>query len=745
MRLTLRTLLAYLDDILEPADARDLGQKIEESEVASGLVHRIRSVTRKLRLGAPKLGGKGMGLDANTVAEYLDNTLPQVRVPDFEKVCLESDVHLAEVASCHQILTLVLGEPADVDPALRDRIRGLLVPADQPQGETSDSFAMAPPAGPPESPPVVQRKEQQEDWDEPKDWDDQQVPDVTPSTEPAAAAPIRLMPIVATLVVAFLLALVALIAMGPLDSSHPVLGGLLPDAQQVAGAESSPGDDQEQLATTQPETSSTLAPGSGAAAGTSSTSPTTTAPPTTAPPTTAPPTTATDRAGDETAQPSTLPPPPGAAAADSSAGADSSTAAAQPSAETPGNAGATEPAMAPGAAGTATSEAPVAGTELKEPEPIARCVSGLHVLARWDGVQETWMRMTANQPVVPEQDLVALPTYRPMVTFTSGISLTLVGPARVRMRDTGTEPTPGIEVLYGRILLSSNGAPGAAIELTMGDRRSRVSLPNVDSSVALDVQRYLEPGEDPEVTAAHWLIQALAVAGNPSWQDEATAPVGLSPGQLVSMIGTREGNVTDAVPAPDWLDTTNMRLIERDASEHLEPLLDLERPLTMALMEQTTNRLVEVRALAMRSLCALEVFDSYLVNALNTKTLRTFWPDLVFAMQLAIAQGPEPATQVRTTLERLRGKEGTQLFRLLWRYSPEQLVEGEAESLVQALANPAMDIRVLAYENLFSIAEKTNAYQPELDPSRQRRAILNWQRDLEQGQVKHKKQPFELD
>lgn len=128
LQLTLRTLLAYIDDTLGPADARALGKKVAENEEVRQLVERIKRVTRRRGLAAPETQTENEATDPNTVASYLDNALDSPTIKQVEETCLESDVHLAEVAAVHQILTLVLTEPVRVPPRAHRRMYQLVKP-----------------------------------------------------------------------------------------------------------------------------------------------------------------------------------------------------------------------------------------------------------------------------------------------------------------------------------------------------------------------------------------------------------------------------------------------------------------------------------------------------------------------------------------------------------------------------------------------------------------------------------------
>ncbi len=124
MRLTLRTLIAWLDDTLTPSEVKTIGQQVAESPFAKDLVERVQRVTRQRRLTFPgDLGTEAT--DPNLVAAYLDNELVPEQVADFEKRCLTSDVHLAEVASVHQVLSLI-GQKAKVPSDARLRMYRLV-------------------------------------------------------------------------------------------------------------------------------------------------------------------------------------------------------------------------------------------------------------------------------------------------------------------------------------------------------------------------------------------------------------------------------------------------------------------------------------------------------------------------------------------------------------------------------------------------------------------------------------------
>ena len=98
MRLTLRTLLAYLDGLLPAEQRSELDAKVAGSPVAPQLIERIRGVVARPGLAAPRTDGRGLAEDANTVAEFLDNALLADRLEAFERICIDSDIHLANLA-----------------------------------------------------------------------------------------------------------------------------------------------------------------------------------------------------------------------------------------------------------------------------------------------------------------------------------------------------------------------------------------------------------------------------------------------------------------------------------------------------------------------------------------------------------------------------------------------------------------------------------------------------------------------
>jgi len=116
VRLTVRTLLAWMDGLLSPEDQAALGEKVQASGVAPALVERVRDVIARRTLSAPPPAGRGLADDPNTAAEFLDNALAADRLEAFERVCVESDIHLADVAACHQLLAELAREPGAIEP-----------------------------------------------------------------------------------------------------------------------------------------------------------------------------------------------------------------------------------------------------------------------------------------------------------------------------------------------------------------------------------------------------------------------------------------------------------------------------------------------------------------------------------------------------------------------------------------------------------------------------------------------------
>ncbi|MEX2112171.1 MAG: hypothetical protein WD845_03250 [Pirellulales bacterium] len=731
MRLTLRTMLAYLDDILDPQDSEDIAKKIEESEFATELVHRTRDSMRRLRLGVPPLVGKGLASDSNTVAEYLDNTLPADRVAEFEKICLESDVHLAEVASCHQILTLVLGEPAAIDPQSRQRMYRVATEASAPpiQGDGNQppvaarSPGAAPAAAAVVTPPAPPRRQRPE------------VPEYLRESRS------RLWPVVAATGLGAVATIVLLVMFGPAEWRARVAG-----IAQADPAAEAPADEAVQSDT------AAAAPAAGdTPAGDATPSPT--APQTGAPsddaanvePPVEPidPSMPADAAGDATLRP-----------------ADEVDMPRQPDELDPNAPPAPEPGADPAAMPEEEAEpaglSPAAGTGLPFPDPDAplppepmppadapaapadaaaapaETAFGRYtskrgeVLLKLDRENGDWRRLPPMAPLAKGDRLLSLPLYRPSIALSTSLSIQPDGAAELEFVGWTPEGVPIVSVSYGRLLMMTVGKAGNSIQLKLGEQVAEITFVDAESTVAIEVLRILPPGNDPTKGLAPLNVDIHATSGAARVRLDSDPPLDLQAPAQRALLGA---GIAPPGETPAWVTSEVLSDPNRLAMQTVEGMLPPEQFVGLILKELSTHRRREVRALAIRSATYLNNFEPC-INALSEKDEKNLWPTYIEELRASIARSPETATAVRNTFDKQRGADGEALSRMLWGYSADDLQDGAAAQLVEGLNNDGLDYRVLAIWNLRDITgEPNHAYYPE-NLTRQRTASVNTWKDL---------------
>lgn len=766
MRLTLRTLLAWLDDVLPDQDREALGDKVAASPVAPRLIERIRRVVAQPALSAPVPAGKGLADDANSVAEYLDNTLPSDQLEAFERICIESDLHLAEVAACHGLLADAARNPnvaAPLDEAGRQRLLGAM-------NHRSAVIAAA-----------TQRRENRELARMMRSEHDGQPDAVLASTIPPGELPAavsgrpgshaanrRKSSPMAWIMAA--VALTLLVALGGLlvrsinvankgrrdavaqppqpvvndakaaaappvppvpipmadDRAAPPADDAVADADADAAADANANPDASVAANTAAPANQIVADpvGEDAADGPAGQP----AAPQPAPPATA------------AAMPTPNPPPAAAGAGDAAVAPPSDLATAQrvpqgdalaiaappPAAAAP----AAAPAMAaiPAAPPTAAAADPVASDPAAtDPAADAFAVGSVGanglLLHRSDaGKAKEWAPFPAGSPLAATEELLAPPGFHPDIEV-GGVTVRFLPATRATLT-LDDDGTPRIEVVFGRIVARSARAD-ARLGVTAGRMAGTVTA-GLSGGVAVSAELERPRGADPAADASHVHARIFAVSGGIQWaqaggDDPAALLEGIPAKGMLEAGNAIEWDSLDpavvvVVPhdgLPDWIESApRIGWVEKGASEALAAKVAATAPLTKALRElSATSRREENRMAAVATLALLGEFDELVEllceDAPNRRLKNGQWATLeAETVPLALARGANAAAKLRKAFED-HGPHGKAdaLVAMARGFTDADLAAGAAAALVEALDDPDLVVRRYAFKCLCDITQ----------------------------------------
>jgi hypothetical protein len=746
MRLTLRTLLAYLDGILPAAAQEDLAAQVATTPIAENLVKRIRRTVSRPGVPAPRPLARGLADDANSVAEYLDNTLPAERLAEFEKICLESDMHLAEVAACHGILAEAAGDPAVIralDDEARDRLvrafhhRAALEAMQEERKEARENAAvvmaaMAGPAAGADAAIVTGTRMARR----------------TGNTKPwlawASAA---------------LALLVLLMAGGSLTWS------VMSSGRRVAARPAAVAEEPQRGRDLQPREERAREDGPN--------------PPPAAVPVEEPapakaddtarrPMPAQNPAQGPAVQPPDEPPAPSATAerGDSEGGSPPPALTLEPQGGL-GSLSAAAPRVPAGDALAIAAPSPVPAAAARVTAPSLRDDAAIGIVGA-GGVllhnvlqagRDTWAHLPEGTPLAERERLVAPPGCTPEIDV-GGVLVTLLPGTQAEL-SIDPDGTPRIAVTFGRI--SARGIrPTARLGITAA-RLHGVVTAGLSAPVGVSVDLDRQPGDDPAsqrpriraaimTTTAALTWSQLPMVDRVSPADELLAGIPaegmLEAGSALEWDSLRPGQASIGIRPPSgWPDATlPVDRIERLAAKSLGSSLAGERPLADVLLGMATDSRVENRSLAVATLALVGHYEE-LVTLLSSDSPglwleATQWQALEAAtVPLALARGANSAAALQKSLvDRGPAGKAELLFTMARGLSDSELAAGGDALLVESLDDPHLVVRRYAFKNLVEIVRPAPVdrirYRPDGRPEIRREGADWWRVQQEKGLIR---------
>ena len=744
MRLTLRTLLAWLDGVLPDDEQQELGRKVSSSVVATHLVERIRAAVGRTAIGAPRPDGRGLTEDPNSVAEYLDNTLSSDQLEAFERICIESELHLAEVAACHGILAQLARDPevehglhGDERQRIQQRLRGLLAGLlDRAATEQAASQATG--------------EDHRESRETARALREALVdaggngfagPHPQPAGPKAGRSSLAAWA-AAAVAVALLLTLAGVLvwSLAGRGERRPLVDVALAQPQEP------PADPAEPAAV------------AAVADADENATPQNTAPPNAAPPNAAvgmpaetqPLANTAQRIepGDQpgTAQ-QTATPPVEKAAMPQQAAAVAAPAAAMPAAQTP-------------ASSPVTVSPPAAGAAVEPQDPVG-FVGGDGVLLRLAeavaGGAAEWTSFPVGSPLGKREDLLVPPTFQPEL-HVRGVTIRLLPETRaVLLMDA--DGTPRIEVVFGRAVARASRAD-ARLGITAAGLVGTIDA-GLLNPVAIEVELDRFPGADP-VNTPPLVRSRIYAASSLAWRQTAAGgqPVErplegidaqgmLDAGMSLEWSSNGPGRVAVVRNRvlPAWIESgVRPARLEKSAGESLAAKVATTAPLARALRELAADKRAENRMLAASTLALIGDFDD-LVEQLSAespgrKLEQRQWSQFQNAtVPLALARGGNAASRLYESFVN-RGPHGKAdvLWAMARGFTDEELAAGVDRAIVEALDDPSLIVRRYASKALIDITQPSavdrTRYRPDGQPDMRREGVVWWRNQLEKGLIR---------